>query len=206
MPYCTNKNQNMKTTLLIVIIILTNLSVQSQNDQYFYTNSNKEIIDTVLSCFSNNYVYPKVAESLRDSILLKYKEGEYSQYKTSNDLIGQLSIDLRQITNDKHIGIKYIEKTENSPSKNKHSLLSEDLAKKRKENFNFKKAEWLPGNVGYIRFDIFEDPEYAGNTAASVMNFVSNCDAILIDLRYNYGGEEKMVRFLASYFFLNLRF
>lgn len=190
-----------KPLFLIFAFVLTNFNLQAQNLQSRDMNLNKQIIDTVLSCFSNNYVYPKVAESLRDSILLKYKEGEYSQYKTTNDLIGQLSIDLRQITNDKHIGIKYIEKTENSPSKNKHSLLSEDLAKKRKGNFNFKKAEWLPGNVGYIRFDIFEDPEYAGNTAASVMNFVSNCDAILIDLRYNYGGEEKMVGFLASYFF-----
>jgi hypothetical protein len=33
------------------------------------------------------------------------------------------------------------------------------------------------------------------------MNFLANCDAVIIDLRYNGGGEEKMVRLLSSYFF-----
>jgi hypothetical protein len=33
------------------------------------------------------------------------------------------------------------------------------------------------------------------------MNFISNCDAIIIDLRYNPGGGNEMVAFLASYFF-----
>ena len=35
------------------------------------------------------------------------------------------------------------------------------------------------------------------------MNFLARCDAVIIDLRNNGGGDETMVRFLASYFFRN---
>lgn len=190
-----------KTVFLILVISLTNLSLKAQNDQHLDINLKKEIIDTVLSCFGNNYVYPQVAKTLKDTILHKYKKGEYSQVTLTNDLIEQLSLDLRKIANDRHIGIKYVKESENSTSKSKHSLLSEGLEEKRRQNFNFKIAEWFPGNVGYIRFDRFEDPEYAGETVTSAVNFIHDCDAIIIDLRYNYGGEEKMVRFLSSYFF-----
>lgn len=190
-----------KIILLIVVIFLTNLSILAQNDQQLDNNLKKEIINTILSCFSNNYVYPDMSLIMKNSILQKYEKGDYTNYTTTSDLINQLSIDLRQISKDRHIGIRYIEKDENSVSINKHSLLSDKLVRKKKENFKFKKAEWLPGNIGYIRFDKFEDTEYASNVVASAMSFVSECDALLIDLRYNSGGEEKMVKFLASYFF-----
>jgi C-terminal processing protease CtpA/Prc len=33
------------------------------------------------------------------------------------------------------------------------------------------------------------------------MGRLSECDAIIFDLRENHGGNENMVRFIASYFF-----
>ena len=190
-----------KIVLLSILICNIPVITRGQDLQNNNNSTAKRIIDTVLSCFNSNYVYPEKSLIMTDSILQKYEKGDYAQHTTTNDLIDQLVIDLRQISKDRHIGIRYIEKAENTVSINKHSLLSENIARKKKENFKFKKTEWLPGNVGYIRFDQFEDTEYAGNAAASAMSFVSGCDALIIDLRYNPGGEEKMVRFLASYFF-----
>ena len=190
-----------KIVLLSILIYSISLIIRGQDFQIINNYTKKRIIDTVLSCFESNYVYPEKSSIMADSILEKYRKGDYAQFTTTIALIDQLSIDLIQISEDRHIGIKYIEKAENSVSVNKHSLLSENIAGKRKENFKFRKAEWLPGNVGYIRFDQFEDTEYAADAAASAMSFVSECDALIIDLRYNPGGEEKMVRFLASYFF-----
>jgi len=74
----------------------------------------KEIIDTVLSCFVHNYIYPEISIIMKDSIIEKYEKGDYAQCTTTNDLIDILSSDLRKISKDRHIGIRYIEKAENS--------------------------------------------------------------------------------------------
>ena len=198
-------------TFQIIFIILTNLSLQSQVIDTLDIQSKNMIIDTILKCFEDNYVYQEVALSLKDSIIRRNKEGEYSNITEMKKFLTRMSSDIRKITQDKHISINYIENSEYESGKRKHSLLSEQIDEKKRKNFDFRKVEWLPGNIGYIRFDTFEDPQYAGEIAASAVNFISNCEAIIIDLRYNHGGEEKMVRYLASYFFaeptlLNIRY
>ena len=189
-------------SFLFALLFLEAVSILSAQEINSLDKRNRNaIIDTVLTCFIVNYVYPEVAADLKDSIDRRNKEGEYSKLTDLKEFLARLSSDIRKITRDKHIGINYIENSEYEKGQRKHSLLSEQLNEKRSKNFNFRKVEWLPGNVGYIRFDIFEDPQFAGETAASAIKFISNCDAIIIDLRYNHGGEEKMVRYLASYFF-----
>ena len=76
-----------------------------------------------------------------------------------------------------------------------------ELAQLRRENFYFERVERLDGNVGYLDFRQFVDARLAGATAVAAMNFLSNCDAIIIDLRQNGGGEPSMIQLLTSYFF-----
>ncbi|HUU46627.1 MAG TPA: S41 family peptidase, partial [Acidobacteriota bacterium] len=47
----------------------------------------------------------------------------------------------------------------------------------------------------------FRDPEEAAATAIAAMNFLGHCDALIIDLIDNGGGEPKMVTLIASYLF-----
>jgi len=78
-------------------------------------------------------------------------------------------------------------------------------ADERKEmdrmNCGFDKVEILEGNVGYLKFDFFAEPEICGPTAISAMNFLAHVDAIIFDLRENGGGDPKMVAFLSTYLF-----
>jgi C-terminal processing protease CtpA/Prc len=66
-------------------------------------------------------------------------------------------------------------------------------------NCGFNKVEILSGNVGYVKFDMFADPEICGLTATAAMNFLGNVDAIIFDLRDNGGGDPKMVALVSSY-------
>ncbi len=66
-------------------------------------------------------------------------------------------------------------------------------------NCGFEKVERLSGNVGYVKFNMFANPEVCGPTAVAAMNFVAHADAIIFDLRENGGGDPKMVALISTY-------
>jgi C-terminal processing protease CtpA/Prc len=82
---------------------------------------------------------------------------------------------------------------------------ADEVAQFRKElehmNCGFDKVEILSGNLGYVKFNMFGDPEICGPTATAAMNFLANTDAVIFDLRENGGGDPKMVAFVCSYLF-----
>jgi hypothetical protein len=65
----------------------------------------------------------------------------------------------------------------------------------------FKAVSRLDGNLGYLRVDGFTDPATAADTAAAAFNFLANTEALVVDLRYNGGGNPVMVAYLESYLF-----
>ena len=75
------------------------------------------------------------------------------------------------------------------------------MASLKRNNYFFKEVKILEGNIGYLDFRKFREPEYGIETVVSAMGFLSNTDAIIIDLRNNGGGSPNMVQFICSYFF-----
>ena len=71
----------------------------------------------------------------------------------------------------------------------------------RRNNFGFRKVERLAGNIGYLDFRGFASPDQAGATAIAAMNFLAYCDAIIVDLRQNGGGDPAQIQLISSYFF-----
>jgi C-terminal processing protease CtpA/Prc len=59
----------------------------------------------------------------------------------------------------------------------------------------------MPGNIGYVKFNMFTPGQAAQETAAAAMNFVANADALIFDLRENGGGSPEMIAFLSGYLF-----
>ena len=47
----------------------------------------------------------------------------------------------------------------------------------------------MEGNIGYLDLRSFRSTDYAASTALGALSFLSNSDAIVIDLRENYGGD-----------------
>ena len=190
--------------LISILSMITCLPLYGQTaqkqDPDMDDSAKSAVIDSVLSAFKLHYLYPDQAKKFDKQIKNKYKKGAYDEIGDLNQLTRQLSNDLREISHDLHIRISVMSPADFSPAIG-DTITDEEIAKRARENFYFKKVECLPGNIGYLRLDRFDDPVYAGPTAVAAMNFLENCDAIIIDLRYNGGGEEKMVRLLSSYFF-----
>lgn len=77
-------------------------------------------------------------------------------------------------------------------------------ARARRGGYGFRRAEVLPGNVGYIdlrSFDHFTpDAPQARAAADAALAMVAGTDAVIVDLRDNGGGSPAMVGYLVSAF------
>jgi len=186
--------------ILLCASLISMMAVFSQETRILENEEKNAIIDTLLHCFEKHYVLPGEVVLLKDSLLRKNEQGGYSEIKDQSLFLRTLSSDIRAFTKDKHIRIHYIPQSKKNRGRYTHSILAPSLPDKEALNFYFRKIEWLNGNIGYFRFDVFADTAIAGKKAAAAMEFFSNCNAVIIDLRYNGGGEGTMIRYLSGYF------
>ena len=83
-------------------------------------------------------------------------------------------------------------------------IIKEYDAINKQWNYGFEKVMRLDGNIGYIEYTGFpEGNQSAQKILDATMSFVSNTNALIIDLRNNQGGDGKMVKLFLSYFFKN---
>lgn len=164
------------------------------------------IVASLNSTLKANYVFPDVARKIEPKLLEHLKTGAYDSATTKDELAKRLTDDLIKVSGDWHffVGVdpKWVAefRAQAGPTV-KAKIRKEELAKLEESNFGFDEVSRLEGNIGYIRFNYFADPELAYDTAAAAMRFVGNTNAIIIDLRYNNGGYLEMAQFIASYFF-----
>ncbi|HJV79181.1 MAG TPA: S41 family peptidase [Paludibacter sp.] len=161
----------------------------------------KDIIKTLCDRLDTVYLYPENVNTIRKYLTEKMDQGGYTKVKTPADFAFQLDADLQYITNDKHMGIVYDPKKAaemiSQPTENYYT--KEVIDAFRQTNFEFRELKILEGNIGYMDLREFCPVKYAGETAVAAMNFLSNCSALIIDLRNNGGGDDNMVQFLLSY-------
>ena len=167
----------------------------------------QRIIDAISAKLSAYYIYPEVATKMNLSIASHAKHGDYDSLTDGSDFAAALMDDLRAVSNDKHLFIDYQPfKLPPHPDDDKPRPPSAaDLARERagleRDNCLFRKVEVLPGNIGYVQFDAFMNPQICGPTVTAAMGFVAHTDAVIVDLRTNHGGNPAMVQLIASYFF-----
>ncbi|HET7696553.1 MAG TPA: S41 family peptidase [Vicinamibacterales bacterium] len=164
-----------------------------------------EVIRAIASRFETTYVFPDVGARVRPELEKRIQAGAYRDIPDGQAFADALTHDLRTITGDQHVRVGYSK--EPFPPMNEApqppSPRSPDDTRRQMAalNFGFVKVERLPGNVGFVDLDFFADPELGGATAAAAMSFVAETDALIVDLRFNGGGNSRMVALLASYLF-----
>lgn len=164
------------------------------------------VIASLNTSLKANYAFPDIAQKIAPVLQEHLQKGDYDMATTQDAFATRLTDDLVKVSGDLHfyVGVdpKWIAefRAKADPSR-KAAIRKEEISRLEESNFGFDEVARLSGNIGYIRFSYFADPELAFDTAASAMRFVGNTDALIIDLRYNNGGYLEMAQFLASYFF-----
>jgi hypothetical protein len=148
------------------------------------------------------YVFPEVAAKMGDTVQARLKRGEYDELTNGFLFATRLTDDFQSVSHDKHLRVNF------SPARlpdGPRAPTSEMLAQQRQQmariNCGFVKAEQLPGNIGYLKFNMFASPDLCGATASAAMSFLANTDALIVDMRDNGGGDPSMVRYVSSYLF-----
>lgn len=190
--------------VILFFTLMVSAQVSPSPDKKIDSGMQLEIIDSVTSVFNRRYVFPEVSKRIEDNLRNNYRNGAYKDITSASEFSLILTDDMQKISNDQHIKIRYFPdeyfETELDQEPTEEEL-QRRLAEDRHNNFGFQKVEWLPGNVGYLKFDQFLHPKNAGPTAIAALNFLGYCDALIIDLRTNGGGEPSMVLLMLSYFF-----
>jgi retinol-binding protein 3 len=161
------------------------------------------VIESLIVSVGKYYVFPDKAEEVAKSIRRRAKRGEYDAITSSKEFADSLTAHLQAVTHDLHLRVHYryeplpVTNTDEAPSPEEVRRAHEQ---ERVRNFGFEKVERLAGNVGYLELRMFSDDPDAQTTAVAAMNFLANCDAIIIDLRRNGGGSPRMIQTLLTYF------
>ncbi len=163
------------------------------------------VIEGAIAQLDSFYVFPDVAKRMADSLHARLARGAYDRYDSGITFAARLRDDLHEVMHDKHLGMNYSLRSIPVPPAGgaPRPLSPQDSARQRAqmdaENCGFRKAEVLDGNVGYLKFDFFANPDLCGATASAAMNFLAGTRALIIDLRENGGGSPPMVALVASY-------
>lgn len=195
--------------ILLIIVLLINFYNYSfaQQKELILTDSEKiKTIKGVSKVINENYIFPEVSDKIIQLLNSKLNDDQYVSIKDPNEFANVLTSDIQSFNHDKHLRVlfepkKIAEEKIAISTEDSLKLEQRDQAIFRQNNYYFKETKILQGNVGYLDLRKFKDPKYAGETAISAMTFLSNSDAIIIDLRNNGGGTPKMVQLIASYFF-----
>jgi retinol-binding protein 3 len=192
--------------LLCIAVLSVCLYVSAQNKPESLSElQKKQTVEFINKLLNDEYIFPDVAQKMINTISANFKKGNYNSLTNPAEFAERLTHDLISVSNDKHFIIeldpRWIEESKKAvTAKDSLELLRRDFAEFKKRNFAFEEVKILDGNIGYLNLIGFCPTSFAGETAVAAMNFLSNTDAIIIDLRNNGGGSSEMVQLLSSYF------
>lgn len=166
-----------------------------------------KIINEISKLLVERYIFEDIAKKINKKLIENYNKGFFDKIDNIQLFASEIVKIFQEISKDGHLHIMYdplkmerlIARRELSKEEVRR-LEQERIDRERQSNFGFKKIEILDGNIGYLDLRRFSHTNYASEIAIAAMNYLTNTDAVIIDLRKNVGGEPEMVLMLASYF------
>lgn len=164
-------------------------------------------VEGVARQLERGYVFQEVGTQMAEAVRGRAARGEYNSIADGRELARLLTEHLREVSHDGHVRVEYSAAVlPPEPDEGPAIPPVEEFRKLRGElapqNYGLKKVEILPGNIGYIRWDYFGPPEFAGDAYAGAMAMVAETDALIIDLRGNMGSRSTEAGpMLSTYFF-----
>ncbi len=208
------KKLGMKLTVLCLLGLIASSGNFMGAEQQKTSVQNKEfdrqaikaIVDQVAQLVSDNYVFKDSGRKMAEFIRRQFKENAYGQAKTLDEFTKMLTNDLRSIENDAHLGLVDMSRFGSGGARAEELRKEFDRKRLTFRNYGFQKIDRLPGNIGCIELDELayvemDGENFGGESAHAALLLISNCSAVIFDLRDNFGGRDEMATMLLSPFF-----
>ncbi len=163
----------------------------------------EDVIETLSQLMNDFYVFPEVAHETEKHLKSQLKSGHFDIYSEKIAFAKALTESVQSINNDKHMRImanKPFVEPENTPERKVAEQL-DYIDRFRRFNSGLTTVKIMDGNVGYLDLRGFAGFEQNKSAVDAYMTLLANCDALIIDLSKNGGGDPHMVQYLCSYFF-----
>ena len=188
--------------VLVVVVAALGFSATRQTAETLDAATRKQIIDGAIEHMRGAYIFADVAEKMAVSITARSDQGEFNTITSPREFAETLTRHLQDVSHDKHLRIVYdsngLPQRPGPPTADERARR---IADERRRNFGFQRVERLDGNVGYIELLGFSGSQEVAEAAVPAMNFVSNTDALIFDLRRNGGGSPVTIGLISSYLF-----
>ncbi len=146
-----------------------------------------DVVDAALEALEDRYVFPEVAAEMAQAIRARQRRGDYDAMQSGRAFARQLTEDLQQVSDDKHLWVDYLPRSLEPPAP---------------PPWGIERTRRLDGNVGLIPIRGFPPPDPQLRQAlAEAMQIVHSTEALIVDLRNNGGGSPDMTVLVASYLF-----
>ncbi len=160
------------------------------------------VAEAVAARVEADYVFADKAAAAARLVRSRARSGAYDRAGSERAFVEALTADLFSVTRDKHLVVRHsaagYPKAE-PVGQPDPSAQEAELRALRRQNFSVPRAEVLPGNIGYLRIDLFQAPQDAGPTLVAAMGFLKHTEALIFDLRENGGGDAAAVALVLSY-------
>jgi hypothetical protein len=192
----------------IIVLWIAALFGQEAKAPTLDASKKQAIVDEIATLLNKNYIFAETAQKLEDALRAKLAAGDFADVHEAPAFAQAVSRLLLEVGKDRHMGFAYnpamaedLRRLQGRSEEEAKKVRERQLEEARRDNFGFRKVERLPGNIGYIDFRVFQAPADAGATAVAAMNFLAYCDAVIVDLRQNGGGDPAQIQLISSYFF-----
>ncbi len=136
------------------------------------------------SALKQHYHFKDQINNIITQIDKKWKAGDYTSLNTRETFTDELSNDLKEIANDRHLNFFYTP-ADIAKESDKGPEMPWGLMNSKFLNNGLNKVEILPGDIGYMRIEAFG---WLDEVLPAAFKFLSETKALIIDLRGNGGG------------------
>jgi hypothetical protein len=190
----------MFSRVFLSLLAVATLAPASVVAQTLDRQAQLEVVSHLKVALRQNYAFPDRIPALSAELDKRVQSEPIGGKKFAESLAQGLV----KASNDQHFSVAFDPDEVAADSRAKAGGEATTQAQRDSEraaNFGFRDVRRLDGDLAYVRFDFFADPQYAQETAAGAMRFAEGAKGLIIDLRYNNGGVLELAQFLMSYLY-----